>query len=399
MGNQLRLFDPPPPEDASRAVGGAAFEELSLPEFAAPSKTDEGVPPGGGHQSADFEALLPRELGGVVSSTFRRIEVAEGEIKNAKHWHPRRHKELNVSFGMLVPTQPLRGLSDDLYRAHCRELLDRAAIGESDLRLGTAAEVVGALASASLEAPPTRVATLLYEELFASLFPGQARSVLGSERVARADPFEKTAIRELEAALRRKLATDRAIRRDRVRESAESYGVVIGDAVPAASSRVIPIREVVVRYRGPRFAASDRIGTPENAVRFASRVIQDDAREHFLAIHLDARHQAIGHQVVSVGTATASLVHPREVFQPAVAQPRGSGDHAAAMSGRPASGDPSSRSHRLGPASALRLAPRGGRDSALLQWGNRGLEQRSLSRPDLRRIGARSRQQRGSRLL
>ncbi len=34
---------------------------------------------------------------------------------------------------------------------------------------------------------------------------------------------------------------------------------------------------------------------------------------------LNGRHRPIAHQVVSVGTATAPLVHPREVFQAAVA--------------------------------------------------------------------------------
>src|SRR5574338_15618 len=46
--------------------------------------------------------------------------------------------------------------------------------------------------------------------------------------------------------------------------------------------------------------------------------IREDAREHFVALYLDGRHRPIAHQVVSVGTASASLVHPREVFQPAV---------------------------------------------------------------------------------
>ncbi len=41
------------------------------------------------------------------------------------------------------------------------------------------------------------------------------------------------------------------------------------------------------------------------------------AAYHFVVM-LDGRHRPIGYQVVSVGTATASLVHPREVFQAAV---------------------------------------------------------------------------------
>jgi DNA repair protein RadC len=67
------------------------------------------------------------------------------------------------------------------------------------------------------------------------------------------------------------------------------------------------------------------------------QVVTDDAREHFVAIYLDGRHRAIGHQIVSVGTATASLVHPREVFQPAIL----AGACAVIVGHNHPSGDPS----------------------------------------------------------
>lgn len=41
------------------------------------------------------------------------------------------------------------------------------------------------------------------------------------------------------------------------------------------------------------------------------------AEENFVAFHLDAKMNIIGYQVVSQGTLTASLVHPREVFKSA----------------------------------------------------------------------------------
>ncbi len=64
--------------------------------------------------------------------------------------------------------------------------------------------------------------------------------------------------------------------------------------------------------------AAEPIREPSHAVAFARKAVFDHAREHFLAIYLDGRHRPIAYSVVSVGTATASLVHPREVFQPAV---------------------------------------------------------------------------------
>ncbi len=41
-------------------------------------------------------------------------------------------------------------------------------------------------------------------------------------------------------------------------------------------------------------------------------------REHFVVLALDARNRPIGCNTVSVGTLSASLVHPREVFKFAI---------------------------------------------------------------------------------
>ncbi len=80
----------------------------------------------------------------------------------------------------------------------------------------------------------------------------------------------------------------------------------------------VTIREAVVRYRGGHRRVSEAIRSPVDVARFVRRVVGNDAREHFLALMLDGRHRPIAYQVVSIGTATASLVHPREVFQPAL---------------------------------------------------------------------------------
>jgi DNA repair protein RadC len=44
----------------------------------------------------------------------------------------------------------------------------------------------------------------------------------------------------------------------------------------------------------------------------------DDGREHFWVVLLDAQLRYLMHTEVSVGTLNASLVHPREVFGPAL---------------------------------------------------------------------------------
>lgn len=46
--------------------------------------------------------------------------------------------------------------------------------------------------------------------------------------------------------------------------------------------------------------------------------IRKKKKEYFIALYLNARNQLVYRDTVSVGTLSASLVHPREVMQPAI---------------------------------------------------------------------------------
>jgi len=46
--------------------------------------------------------------------------------------------------------------------------------------------------------------------------------------------------------------------------------------------------------------------------------IRDNKKEHFVIFFLDVRNQEIKREIISVGSLNANLVHPREVFEPAV---------------------------------------------------------------------------------
>ena len=47
--------------------------------------------------------------------------------------------------------------------------------------------------------------------------------------------------------------------------------------------------------------------------------LRREQREHFVVlIILNARHEVMGQETVSIGSLNASIVHPREVFRPAV---------------------------------------------------------------------------------
>lgn len=48
------------------------------------------------------------------------------------------------------------------------------------------------------------------------------------------------------------------------------------------------------------------------------RGLADESRECFLALHLDTKNRLICLDVVSIGSLSASIVHPREVFKAAL---------------------------------------------------------------------------------
>lgn len=74
----------------------------------------------------------------------------------------------------------------------------------------------------------------------------------------------------------------------------------------------------VVRERRPGYGAGRQVSTSAVVYEaFRDRFARAD-REEFLTVMLDGKNRALGFHVVSVGTLTASLVHPREVFKAAI---------------------------------------------------------------------------------
>jgi DNA repair protein RadC len=67
-----------------------------------------------------------------------------------------------------------------------------------------------------------------------------------------------------------------------------------------------------------RLREGDAIRSPEDVFRHFHPRLRHARQEHFFVLLLDGRHRVLGEQIVSLGTLTASLVHPREVFWPAL---------------------------------------------------------------------------------
>lgn len=66
------------------------------------------------------------------------------------------------------------------------------------------------------------------------------------------------------------------------------------------------------------YAAPRVIRCGADAAELLRAVIGDDPREVFAALYLDGRHAPLAVHACSVGTATETIVHPREVFGPAL---------------------------------------------------------------------------------
>lgn len=60
------------------------------------------------------------------------------------------------------------------------------------------------------------------------------------------------------------------------------------------------------------------VTNPEEAVKLVRNRLKDKKKEYFLAILLDSRNKPINITQISVGSLSASIVHPREVFKEAI---------------------------------------------------------------------------------
>jgi len=77
------------------------------------------------------------------------------------------------------------------------------------------------------------------------------------------------------------------------------------------------IREIIVQYK---VLDTERIHTsdPRTVAEFIHKKIGDDCRENFVILCVDNKNMVVSYSLVSVGTVTEAIVHPREVFIAAI---------------------------------------------------------------------------------
>ncbi len=95
--------------------------------------------------------------------------------------------------------------------------------------------------------------------------------------------------------------------------------------VSSQGSKKVRIRRVVSKFESvvcesPMLTGTygESIGGAESVAEVMLPVLQDEVVEVFAVLLLNGKHRVVGMAEVSRGTLTTTLVHPREVFGPAL---------------------------------------------------------------------------------
>jgi len=95
---------------------------------------------------------------------------------------------------------------------------------------------------------------------------------------------------------------------------AELVEIPIGKA-----SQIVAALEIGRRFFSEKYGKPAYIKTPAQAYKHL-KVISYGKKEQLRALYLNSRYQIIHDEIISVGSLTSNIVHPREVFQPAIEQ-------------------------------------------------------------------------------
>jgi len=80
----------------------------------------------------------------------------------------------------------------------------------------------------------------------------------------------------------------------------------------------VPIVRVALVKEGQVPCYNQQIRSAVDASTLLHTYLEDVDREHFVIIFLNQKNRVIGVSTVSIGSLTASIVHPREVFKGAI---------------------------------------------------------------------------------
>jgi DNA repair protein RadC len=120
-------------------------------------------------------------------------------------------------------------------------------------------------------------------------------------------------------------------------EGVLELGIRVTSAIPLRQLHRVPVEELLLvkglgQARAAQLLAAAELGRrlwpdgdaaalvrgPETVFDL-TRDIRGANREHFVGFYLNSRNQVLRREIISIGSLNASIVHPREVYQPAIA--------------------------------------------------------------------------------
>jgi len=87
---------------------------------------------------------------------------------------------------------------------------------------------------------------------------------------------------------------------------------------PVKASRILAAFELSRRLAGEKTPRRSLCGRSQDVFEAYSVALRDEKKEAFLVLLLDSKNRFIREERISVGSLNCSIVHPREVFHPAI---------------------------------------------------------------------------------
>lgn len=107
---------------------------------------------------------------------------------------------------------------------------------------------------------------------------------------------------------------------DRLRDVTAAELTEIKGVGPAKATTILAAIELGKRVFQLRPAPRAEISSPQMAVDALSHELMWQPQERFAVLLLDTQNRLIATKVISMGTATETIVHPRDVFRAAIRQ-------------------------------------------------------------------------------
>src|SRR6266487_4030767 len=101
-------------------------------------------------------------------------------------------------------------------------------------------------------------------------------------------------------------------------ETATQMTLLAEEKITKSKQPGVPIYKISLVREGRVACYEQQIRSSANASTILQNYLADVDREHFVVLLLNQKNRVIGIHTVSVGSLTASVVHPRETFKAAI---------------------------------------------------------------------------------